>query len=58
MAGPQKLAKGSKIDKAYLASVDKYHWFDIRPAEDDVANQLESIKNSLEQTRHSFRPGV
>ena len=52
--GPQKLAKGTKIDKAYLASVEKFHWFDIRPADDDVANQLESIKNSLEQTRHSF----
>ena len=52
--GPQKIAKGTVIDKAYLASVEKYHWFDIRPADDDVANQLESIKNSLEQTRHSF----
>ena len=45
--GPQKLAKGSKIDKAYLASVDRFHWFDIRPADDEVASQLESIKNSL-----------
>ena len=52
--GPQKLAKGTKIDKAYLASVERFHWFDIRPAEDEVASQLESIKNSLEQTRHSF----
>jgi len=52
--GPQKLAKGSKIDKAYLVAVEKFHWFDIRPADDDVASQLESIKNSLEQTRHSF----
>ena len=52
--GPQKIAKGTVIDKAYLASIEKYHWFDIRPAEDEVANQLESIKNSLEQTRHSF----
>jgi len=52
--GPQKLAKGTKIDKAYLESVEKFHWFDIRPADDDVASQLESIKNSLEQTRHSF----
>ncbi|MFM8863709.1 MAG: DNA-directed RNA polymerase subunit beta, partial [Limnohabitans sp.] len=52
--GPQKLAKGSKIDKAYLESVDKVHRFDIRPAEDEIATQLESIKNSLEQTRHSF----
>jgi DNA-directed RNA polymerase subunit beta len=52
--GPQKLAKGTKLDKAYLSSIDKYHWFDVRPAEDEVANQLESIKNSLEQTRHGF----
>ena len=52
--GPQKLAKGTKIDKAYLDSVEKFHWFDIRPADDDVAAQLESIKNSTEQTRHSF----
>jgi DNA-directed RNA polymerase subunit beta len=52
--GPQKLAKGTKIDKAYLVAVEKFHWFDIRPADDEVATQLESIKNSLEQTRHSF----
>ena len=52
--GPQRLAKGTVIDKAYLASVEKYHWFDIRPADDEIANQLESIKNSLDQTRHSF----
>src|SRR6187399_2461762 len=52
--GPNKIAKGTAIDKAYLADVEKYHWFDIRPADEEVANQLESIKNSLEQTRHSF----
>ncbi len=52
--GPRKIVKGTVIDKAYLTDVEKYHWFDIRPAEDEVANQLESIKNSLEQTRHSF----
>jgi len=52
--GPHKLGKGTKIDKAYLTLVEKFHWFDIRPAEDEIANQLESIKNSLEQTRHSF----
>ena len=52
--GPQKLAKGTTIDSAYLASVEKFHWFDVRPSDDDTASQLESIKNSLEQTRHSF----
>jgi DNA-directed RNA polymerase subunit beta len=52
--GPNKLAKGSKIDKAYLAAVEKFHWFDIRPSDEETAGQLESVKNSMEQTRHSF----
>jgi DNA-directed RNA polymerase subunit beta len=52
--GPQRIVKGTTIDKAYLASIDKYHWFDIRPADEDLANQLESIKNSLDATRHGF----
>ncbi|MCA0174761.1 MAG: DNA-directed RNA polymerase subunit beta [Proteobacteria bacterium] len=52
--GPQKLAKGSAITKDYLAGFDRHHWFDVRPADEDVANQLESIKNALEQTRHGF----
>ena len=52
--GPNKLAKGTAITAEYLQSIERYHWFDIRPAEDELANQLESIKNSLEQTRHSF----
>jgi len=52
--GPQRIVKGTTIAKEYLAEVEKYHWFDIRPADEDLANQLESIKNSLEQTRHSF----
>ena len=52
--GPNHIGKGAKIDKDYLKSVDKYHWFDIRPADDDVAAQLESIKASIEQQRHVF----
>ena len=52
--GPNKLAKGSKIDKAYLASVERFHWFDIRMADDTVAAQLESMKNAMEHTRHEF----
>ena len=42
------------IDKEYLAGVEKLHWFDIRPADEAVAAQLESMKNAMEQTRHSF----
>lgn len=52
--GPKKIAKGSIIDKSYLESVDKYHWFDIRPADESLAQQLEDIKHTLEQQRHLF----
>ena len=52
--GPKKLAKGSKIDKDYLADLDKYHWFDIRPADDEVASQVEAIKSSIEAKRKQF----
>ncbi len=52
--GPKKLAKGAKIDKAYLDDLDKYHWFDIRPAEDDAAAALEAIKESIAEKRHQF----
>jgi DNA-directed RNA polymerase subunit beta len=52
--GPKKLAKGSKIDKEYLADLDKYHWFDVRPAEEDVASQVEAVKSSIEAKRKQF----
>ena len=52
--GPQKLAKGTKIDKEYLAGLDKYHWFDVRPADDEVASQVEAIKSSIEAKRKQF----
>ncbi|MFN3612427.1 DNA-directed RNA polymerase subunit beta [Tepidimonas sp.] len=52
--GPKKLAKGTVLTKDYLAEVDKHHWFDIRVADDDLAAQMESIKNALEATRHGF----
>ncbi len=52
--GPKKLAKGTKIDKAYLDDLDKYHWFDIRPADDDAATALEAIKESIAEKRHQF----
>ncbi len=52
--GPKKLAKGSKITKEYLDDLDKYHWFDIRPADDDVAAALEASKESIAEKRHQF----
>jgi DNA-directed RNA polymerase subunit beta len=52
--GPKKLAKGAKITKAYLMEVERHGWFDIRVANDKVAAQLESIKDSLKQTEALF----
>jgi len=52
--GPKKLAKGAAITSEYLADLDKFHWFDIRPADDDTANALEAIKESINEKRHQF----
>jgi hypothetical protein len=52
--GPKKLAKGAKITKDYLDDLDKFHWFDIRPADDTAANALEAIKESIAEKRHQF----
>lgn len=52
--GPKKLAKGTKINKAYLESVDPHHWFDIGLANDETAQQMENLRDSIEQTRKDF----
>ena len=52
--GPKKIAKGTKITKAYLDEVGKYDWFDIRLSDDDAASQLEALKDSLAQKRVQF----
>ncbi len=52
--GPKKLAKGAQLTKEYLDDLEKYHWFDIRPADEDVAAGLEAIKNSIEEKRHQY----
>ncbi|MDQ5880465.1 MAG: DNA-directed polymerase subunit beta, partial [Pseudomonadota bacterium] len=52
--GPKKLAKGTAITKDYLEGIDAHHWFDIRMADEEVAQQLEQLKEGLEQTRKDF----
>ena len=52
--GPKKLAKGSKITRAYLTEVERHSWFDIRIANDKVAEQMEQLKESLAQTKALF----
>src|SRR6202008_1577669 len=52
--GPKKLAKGSKVSKDYLATVEKYDWFDIRLANEESAAQVEGLKESIAQKRREF----
>ena len=52
--GPKRLAKGTVISSDYLDGIDPHHWFDIRMADEDVAQQLESLREGLEQTRKDF----
>lgn len=53
--GPKRLAKGTVIDQEYLAGLPtKHDWFDIRMADEDIAKQLELIKESLAQKREEF----
>jgi DNA-directed RNA polymerase subunit beta len=52
--GPKKLAKGTKITKAYLSEVERHSWFDIRLAAEESARQLEQLMESLAQKRVEF----
>ncbi|WP_440030257.1 DNA-directed RNA polymerase subunit beta [Chromobacterium amazonense] len=53
--GPKRLAKGTVIDQEYLTSLPtKHDWFDIRMSDEDIAKQLELIKESLAQKREEF----
>jgi DNA-directed RNA polymerase subunit beta len=52
--GPKKLVKGTKITKAYLDTVERHDWFEISLANEESAQQMEGLKESLAQTRVKF----
>ena len=52
--GPKKLAKGTKITKAYLQDNERHSWFDIRLEKDEVSQQMEQLQESLKQTQVMF----
>jgi DNA-directed RNA polymerase subunit beta len=52
--GPKKLVKGTKITKAYLDTVERHDWFEISLANEESAQQMEGLKESLAQTRVRF----
>ena len=53
--GPKRLAKGTEITADYLEGLPaKHDWFDIRMADEEIAKQLELMKESLVQKRVEF----
>jgi DNA-directed RNA polymerase subunit beta len=52
--GPKKIPKGTKLNRQYLAEVDRHDWFDIRLEDDEAARQLEQLKEALDLTRKEF----
>jgi len=52
--GPKRLAKGTKVTKGYLESLERHDWFDVRLGNEDAAAQLEGLKESLAQKRREF----
>src|SRR3954453_3280972 len=52
--GPKRLAKGTKVTKDYVASLEKFDWFDIRLANEEAAAQVEGLKESIAQKRREF----
>jgi len=53
--GPQQLAAGAKITKAYLTDLPRDKWLEIRLRNEDSARQLEAIAQQIIQQRESFR---
>ena len=52
--GPKKLAKGTVVTRDYLKDLDRYHWFEVRLANEEDARWLEGMKDAIEQKRHQF----
>jgi DNA-directed RNA polymerase subunit beta len=52
--GPNKLKKGTKLTKLYLAEVAREKWFEIRLRDDTANSQLEAAAKQLKQERLEF----
>jgi DNA-directed RNA polymerase subunit beta len=52
--GPMKLVKGTAVTAEYLSTFDRHMWFEVRLADEAAASQLELLKESIDQKRHSF----
>lgn len=52
--GPNKLKRGAKITKSYLAELPKEKWFEINLKDESAGNQLESAAKQLKTIRLEF----
>ena len=52
--GPSKLKKGEKVTAAYLDSLERDKWFEIRLHDEDTQNQLEGAARQLKEQRSEF----
>jgi len=53
--GPNKLSKGAKIAKDYLAKIDRDKWFEIRLRNEDANAALEAAGEQLKALRNDFQ---
>jgi DNA-directed RNA polymerase subunit beta len=53
--GPNGLAAGAKITKAYLTDLDREQWLEVRLRNEEAAVQLEAIAEQIKQQRETFR---
>ena len=49
--GPEDLEAGKKVTKSYLKQVPRSRWFEIRMRNEEVNDQLEKIREHLEEQR-------
>ena len=52
--GPNGLNKDDRIDAEYLENLDRSKWFEIRPRDESVAEQIERAKEQLSQQREQL----
>jgi DNA-directed RNA polymerase subunit beta len=54
VSGPDKLKKGSKITKEYLADLNRVDWLKIKLKKEKLNVQLEAVSEQIEQQRIDF----
>ncbi|MDX1604883.1 MAG: DNA-directed RNA polymerase subunit beta [Candidatus Competibacterales bacterium] len=54
VGGPSGLGSGNKVTKAYLSKLSRERWFEIRLKDEAVNDDLEVIRDQLEQQRRDF----